>query len=233
MLKDAAAAAELSGKMKVRLGYMVAAVLALLLPSAAIGLYLKLGSPQVLEGTTIPPVQPSMAIGRAGQMEETVGKFVERLTDQLKRVPDDGESWVMLSRSYVVLRQYPEAVKAFQRATQLVENDATLLADYADALAMAQGRSLEGKPEELIQQALSVDPNNDKALYLAGTASYNRKDYKSAIKQWEKLYALLPSGSASTREIMLSILDAKARSGDKAAAIQLQSAFNLKTAIHH
>ena len=223
MLEDAAAPKS-SGEVKARPGYMVAGVLTLLLPGIAIGLYLKLGSPNVLEGATAPSVQPDTETRQASPMELSLVKFVGRLTDRVKQAPDDGESWALLSRSYVSLRQYPEAVKAFQRATQLVKNDATLLADYADALAMAQGRRLEGKPEELIQQALTVDPNNDKALYLAGTAAFNRKDYKNAIKYWEKLHTLLPPGSDSTREIMLAILEAKSLSGDKSAAIQLQSA---------
>ncbi|TCV89626.1 c-type cytochrome biogenesis protein CcmI [Sulfurirhabdus autotrophica] len=212
---------------KSHFNYAVAITFLLLLPGIAIALYVKLGSPQSIDKqrTVQAPVMAAEQTERpaADQMQASVIGFVERLKDRLNRVPDDTESWVMLSRSYVMLKQYPEAVKAFERATKLVNNDATLLADYADALAMAQGRSLEGKPEALVQQALKIHPENEKALYLAGTASYNRRDYKNAVKYWEKLYALLPPGKESNKEITLSILDAKARTGDKAAAMQLQS----------
>ena len=43
-------------------------------------------------------------------------------------------------------------------------------ADYADALAMAQGRRLQGGPEKIIAGALAIDPLNVKAPPLAGTA---------------------------------------------------------------
>lgn len=212
---------------KTHSNYAVAITFMLLLPVLAIALYIKLGSPKSIDKQK--SVQSPVMAAEQGaqpavdQMQASVIGFVERLKERLNRVPDDAESWVMLSRSYVMLKQYPEAVKAFEHATTLVKNDATLFADYADALAMAQGRSLEGKPEALVQQALKIQPENDKALYLAGTASYNRHDYKNAVKYWEKLFALLPPGNESNKEIMLSILDAKARAGDKAAAMQLQS----------
>lgn len=223
MLEDAAAPKS-APQVKARPGYVVAGVLALLVPGMAIGLYLKLGSPQAFNGTIALQAPPSMANVPADQMDMTIGKFVDRLSARLKQSPDDGESWALLSRSYVALRKYPEAVDAFQHATKIMKSDASLWADYADALAMAQGRRLEGKPEELIQQALLVDPNNGKALYLAGTVAFNRKDFKTTIKHWEKLRSLLPPASDSAKEISMALLEAKALSGDKAALAQMRAA---------
>jgi len=48
------------------------------------------------------------------------------------------------------------------RHSKLNPNNADMLADYADALAIHQGRKLEGKPETLIEKALKVDPNHVK-----------------------------------------------------------------------
>ena len=223
MLEDAAAPKSFP-QVKARPGYLVAGMLALLVPGVAIGLYLKLGSPQAFNGTIALQAPPSMENVPPDQMDMTIGKFVARLTDRLKQTPDDGESWALLSRSYVALRKYPEAVDAFQHATKIMKSDASLWADYADALAMAQGRRLEGKPEELIQHALVVDPNNGKALYLAGTVAFNRKDFQTAIKHWEKLRALLPPASDSAKEISMALLEAKALSGDKAALAQMRAA---------
>ena len=39
---------------------------------------------------------------------------------------------------------------------KLIPDDPQMLADFADALAMLQGRKLEGRPEALIQQALKM-----------------------------------------------------------------------------
>lgn len=98
----------------------------------------------------------------------------------------------MLGRSYAVMGQHDKAVPAFKQAAALRPDDAVLLADYADALAVANGRNLEGEPNRLIEQALKVDPNNLKALSLAGTVAFYRKDYALALKHWEKMGTIDP-----------------------------------------
>ena len=40
---------------------------------------------------------------------------------------------------------------------------------------MTQGGSLMGKPVELINKALGIDPKNLKALALAGTAEFEKR----------------------------------------------------------
>src|SRR3977135_212611 len=87
--------------------------------------------------------------------------------------------------------------------------DAQLLADYADALAMAQGRTLRGEPEKILLRALAVDPNNVKALLLAGTAAFNRNDGASAVRHWERVLGLLPAESEMVQRVQASIAQAR------------------------
>lgn len=72
------------------------------------------------------------------------------------------------------MERIDRAVVALERAVAFNDRDPQLLVDYADALAMIGGQSLEGRPLELIDRALVLDPNNQKALWLAGTAAYER-----------------------------------------------------------
>ena len=83
----------------------------------------------------------------------------------------------MLARTYYALNRHADAARAFDRAVALVPDNADLLADYADALGAAEG-GLKGKSLELIDRALKADPTHWKALALAGTAAFDRKDYK-------------------------------------------------------
>src|SRR5438046_2056141 len=89
--------------------------------------------------------------------------------DQLPEPDADG--WKLLGRSYTVMGRFQEAVDAYAKAAQRDPRDAQLLADFADALAMARGPSgqmrLFGEPERLIERALEIDPKNLKALALA------------------------------------------------------------------
>ena len=122
--------------------------------------------------------------------------MVDRLAQKLVEDPENPDGWAMLARSYDVLGRYPDAVAAFKKAAALLPDDAALLADYADALGVLQGRRLEGKPEALIERAINADPRNVKALMLAGTVAFDRKDYARAAAYWTEARANLPQDAA-------------------------------------
>ena len=136
----------------------------------------------------------------------------------MKENPDDVKGWEMLGRSYAVLERFPEAVAAYANAVKRSPPNAQLLADYADALAMWQGRRLQGEPERLIEQALKIDPNNVKALALAGTVAFEKKDFRRAIAHWEKILKVMPPDTEMADAVRSSIADARALAGGVKAA---------------
>jgi cytochrome c-type biogenesis protein CcmH len=193
----------------------VALSLVMIIPAASGVLYWTLGNPAAM---THPAASPMAAQGGAGderQMMEGLNTLMERLKKKLEQNPNDATGWTMLARSYMAMERYADAVPAFDKAFKLNPNNADMLADYADALAIHQGRKLEGKPETLIEKALKVDPNHVKALMLAGTVAYNRKDFALAVKDWERARANLPPGSdpEDGEQIAAAIGDAKQRMG--------------------
>jgi cytochrome c-type biogenesis protein CcmH len=129
----------------------------------------------------------------AGPDNQQFAAMVEKLAERLKAQPNDAEGWGMLGRSYNVLGRPDDALVAYAKSYQLNPKDASLLADYADALAVKNNRSLAGEPLKLIRQALALEPNNVKALSLAGTEAFERKDYAGAVALWEKAVAAAPS----------------------------------------
>lgn len=124
----------------------------------------------------------------------------------------------MLARSKMALELPDEAANAFRKAVQLAPNDGQLLADFADTLAMAQGRSLKGEPEQLIERALKAEPNNVKALALSGTVAFQNQDYAKAVDQWERAVAQVDVQSPFAQRIHTSIDEARRRGGLPAAA---------------
>jgi cytochrome c-type biogenesis protein CcmH len=180
---------------------------ALLLPGGALGLYAWLGTPLALT-----PGSMAAASDKAPHTlsREQMADMVERLADKLKESPDDAEGWHMLARSYVAIGRLPEAAQAYDRAAALAPKNPQVLADYADTLAMVNGRSLEGRPTELVSAALKVDPAHPKSLSLAGTAAFNRGDFAAAVATWRKLHAMLPPGSEHARSVAASIAQAQA-----------------------
>jgi cytochrome c-type biogenesis protein CcmH len=185
-----------------------AAVLAAAIPVGAVAFYLVVGAPSALLGQR----DPGHEVTR-----ERVEQMVAGLAARLEKAPDDPDGWRVLGRSYSVMGRYPEAARAYERAVALVPGDAGLLADYADALAMAQGQSMAGKPLELVNRALAIDADQWKALALAGTAAMERKDYTRAIAYWERLRKVLPPGSGMEQSVDASIAEARSLAGAKPA----------------
>jgi cytochrome c-type biogenesis protein CcmH len=136
--------------------------------------------------------------------------MVERLAAHLRENPDDATGWKLLGRSYASMERFPEAADAYAKAAVRAPRDAQLLADLAEALAMARGRNLEGEPEKLLARALELEAHNLKALALAGTAAFGRRDYRAAVAHWEKMVPLVPAESEDGRSIRASVEEAKA-----------------------
>lgn len=162
-------------------------------------------------GWQVGPGQPGNAAAVAGGEAAQIEAMVAKLADRLKSKPDDAEGWTMLGRSYSVLGRYDEAVPAFQKVVSLRPRDAQALADLADAVGMRNGRSLEGEPEKLIEQALQVDGKNLKALALAGTVAFQRGDFARAVKHWELAVSLAEPGSDLVNNLQGGIAEARQR----------------------
>ncbi|HRD95186.1 MAG TPA: c-type cytochrome biogenesis protein CcmI, partial [Rubrivivax sp.] len=116
---------------------------------------------------------------------EQMAALVEKLADRMKSNPQDAEGWVMLGRSYAAMGRADDALVALDKAVKLQPQEASILADYADALAVKNGRTLDGEPMQYIEKALKADPNHVKSLVLAGTAHFNRGDYAGAVRYWD------------------------------------------------
>lgn len=166
---------------------MLAVVLAVLLPLAAIGLYREIGNRDAF----LPQAGHSGATRSEAALDD--------LKDKLEQNPQDAKGWLLLARSYVEMERFADAAKAYDKLTKLEPKEAQLWAEFADALAMASGQTLVGHPTILINRALELEPDNGKALALAGSAAFERGDYPDAIKYWEKLLKQVPKDSEDAR----------------------------------
>lgn len=191
--------------------------LALALPLVAISFYLKVGNPKAITGSPVAtaPANATAPAGPPQRTQEQIEANVAKLAERLKSNPSDAQGWTMLARSYSSMEKYAEAAAAYGKATELTPKDADLWAEYAFASAMAAGRSLQGKPKELIDRALKVDPDNAKALQLAGSAAFEAKDYNKAVSYWERVLKKVPPGSEVAETITSRINEAKALAAGK------------------
>ena len=149
---------------------------------------------------------------------EQIAEMTQRLAARLKEQPQDPQGWAMLGRSYSVLGRNDDAVQAYATAVAQQGDDAALLADYADALAVKNKRVLAGEPMKWVHRALEIDPKNVKALALAGTDAFDRKDFGGAVTLWEKLLEHGPNDAGFVEQVKGSIAEARERGGIVGAA---------------
>lgn len=183
-------------------------VLALLIPVGSVLTYLGLGDPRGVEPLAARAVTAPGA-ARHSVTPEQIEAMVVSLAERLKAQPGDAEGWMMLGRSYTALGRHRDAVSALRRANELAPGNASLLADFADVLGMAQGRRLAGEPARLVQQALDADPRHGKALSLAGSVAFEARDYVAARGYWERLIVVVPPGSDIARSVQANIAEAR------------------------
>lgn len=161
--------------------WQTAALLAVF-PALTVGLYFHLGAPAILQELALTQAQSSY----------DVDGMVKALEEKLKSTPDDAEGWYALGRAYIAFGRYADAETALHKATTLSPKDARILAQYGEAMALGQN-SLDGRPLELIREALEISYEDEKALELAGLAAFQKENWAEALHYWRRLLKLLPN----------------------------------------
>ncbi|HSN64427.1 MAG: c-type cytochrome biogenesis protein CcmI [Azonexus sp.] len=165
----------------------LAVAILVLMPVLAVLGYGMLGNPNALDPTRI-AAPPQMT-------QEQINDMVAKLAARMEANPDNMQGWLMLARSYKTMGRYAEAAEAYGKAEKVINDDPELLASYAETIAMATGNGLTGKPSQLVERALKIDPQHPHSLFLAGAAAMEAGDNKKGIAYWEALLPQVEPGS--------------------------------------
>lgn len=185
-----------------------ALAMGLLIPVFVLGLYALLGEPQSLDATVA--AAPGQQDASLPELEAMVDRLAKRLESRTKPEEGDLQGWTMLANSYAVMQRYAEASRALGRARELAPDDPQLMADHADMMAMVQGRSMKGEPQQLVMRALQLDPKNLKALAMAGSWAFEQRDFAAAVDYWGRAKELAPPGSDFANGLENSLQQARA-----------------------
>jgi cytochrome c-type biogenesis protein CcmH len=140
------------------------------------------------------PEVPTVAASGAGKSialtDAQLERMVTQAASQASANPNDASAWAMQAHSYEMLGKFAEAKQAYAKLAALVPHDAQVLADYADVVGVANGRSLKGESEALLKRALAADPKNLKALMLSATLAVENDDRPGAVALWQRARAV-------------------------------------------
>lgn len=179
-------------------------------PLAAAGLYWQLGSPTALN----PTVEQTPT-------QDQIVAMVDGLAKRLETDRDDARGWLMLTESYMVLGRFDEAARAARELRRVNGDSPETLLRLADAVAMAQQANLAGEPEALVLDALKQDPQNVRALWMAGMAARQRNANDEAVAFWSQLRPLIAGQPETVAEVdaLLNRARADAAENDSGGAV--------------
>jgi cytochrome c-type biogenesis protein CcmH len=170
-----------------------------LLPVLAIALYYKLGQPQLGTGVIKPE---TMAATDASHEElRSIEELVVGLEERLQQAPEDEKGWFMLTRTYMAMNRFHDALESVEHLYKLSGDQAEVLLIYANVLMLNNEESFAGKPIEMIQQALELEPNSVTGLWLAGLAALEQADHEAAITYWQKLLPLVAADEQASQQV--------------------------------
>lgn len=117
---------------------------------------------------------------------------IKQLEQKLVDNPNDLEGQLLYGRSMMSMQNYPVAVKAYKKANEIKPDDSSILTELAEAIAFQNNTgSFLGEPASYLQQAISIDPNNQKAMWLQGIVFYESQEFELAENIWTDLLAMV------------------------------------------
>ncbi len=157
--------------------------------------YHKLGTPSAVDYNPQPSKLNTQQSEQASQM--SMQDAIQKLEERLAKTPDDVDGQMLYARSLMSLKRYQEAVTAYKKSMQLAPNEAVILTELAEAIALANNnRSFLGEPEELLAKAVELDPDNQKAVWLLGMTFYEHQDFAKTNELWSKLFEMMSDEGA-------------------------------------
>jgi cytochrome c-type biogenesis protein CcmH len=196
---------------------VLAIALALLLPAAAVGIYLALGAP----GAPDEPYAargPERALAAAEGRQENVVGALAALEQALAAHPDDAEKWLMLARSAATLGQWQKSANAYQKALVLTKSRPDVASAYGEMLVFAAEGIVTPRAQEAFTAALARDPKDAAARYYLALAEAQAGNAQAAIDAWQRLAAEVTDPELRDR-LRARIADAASSAGTAAPAL--------------
>ena len=151
------------------------------------------------------PSGPAAAAGDNPEQTKMIEGMVAGLAERLAQNPEDYDGWMMLGRSYTVLRQPAKAGDAYKKAIALKPSDVAPRLQYAGLLMMDVDPNAQTPlPAELnttVAEILKLQPDQPEALYLAGLGRAKTGDSAGARGFWQKAQKATKEGSPLRNEI--------------------------------
>ena len=170
--------------------WAIAAVTLLLVPTAATGLYLRIGSP----GLAGEPLSARMQAPAQGG-DQKIDKLVAQVEQHLQQNPNDGRGWQVLAPVYMQLGRYTDSANAWRNAIRLLGDSADRWANLGEALTAEASGIVTDDAKKAFVRAVTTDSTTVSARYYLGLSAEQDGKRDKAAKLWRDLIADAPPGA--------------------------------------
>ncbi len=197
------------------LGVAFPLALGLVVAGASVALYLNIGQPGLDDAPLAGRTDLGAATAQATQGDVDGRNMIQSLRERLAANPNDAAGWVTLARTHRVMNEHPEAVKAFERAIEILGQAATaeLISDYGEALVFEAFGTVSPRATATFERALGLDPRDIKSRFYIAMARGQAGDYRGAIALWRGLTADAPPDAPWVEAVRERIADAAMKGG--------------------
>ncbi|HTV86613.1 MAG TPA: tetratricopeptide repeat protein [Dyella sp.] len=183
-------------------------LIVLAVPAGTALLYLRVGTPSTLNGVAT----------QAAQVTD-INKALDELRAHLASNPKDVQGWMLLAQAATEMQHMDEARDAFAHVLQVTPNDTTAMVGWAESDAALQpDHRIGDRAHELLEQAVKLEPDNQRGLWLLGISDFQQGHFADAAATWRVLQPQLQPGSNVAQAVAQQIALADARAGGTPAS---------------
>jgi cytochrome c-type biogenesis protein CcmH len=184
--------------------FALALSIAFVLPLAAAGLYVYIGTPAALNG-----------VASQDQATMNIDQAIRQLRTHLADHPDDAQGWMLLAQTATAMHQPDEAHDAYARVLKLSPNDTAAMVGWAETDAMLRAdHRIQGHARDLLERAVKLEPDNQRGLWLLGISQFQAGEFADAASTWRLLQPQLEPGSKVAQSVAEQIALADKQAGD-------------------
>ncbi|WP_181704157.1 c-type cytochrome biogenesis protein CcmI [Chthonobacter albigriseus] len=152
----------------------------LFVPIVSLGVYVRLGSPDV-------PGQPLAPRLAAPADPSDLGDLIGRIEAHLLNNPNDANGWRVIAPTYQRLGRMGDAADAYRRLIELQGPDPQLQEAFGETLVAANQGMVTGEAQTALDAAVAADPDRIKARYYRALGLMQAGRHKEAVTEYDEI----------------------------------------------
>ena len=156
--------------------------------AVSLGIYLMLGRADLADAP-LSGRGAELAAAASEKQEQNVELEAELAAarDAAAKAPNEVGSWLRLALAAARTGNSATELAALEQAETLTNRDPAIIAMRAEALSRAANGQVTIPARRLVEDALSRNPEEPRALYLRGLAAYQDENFADAVAVWQRL----------------------------------------------